>query len=66
MVVMSLAASALGTIYREVSDQVAPACPCGWEPNLRADIEALRAGLAATSQAVRSTDLQAMQAVGRA
>jgi hypothetical protein len=67
MVVMSLAASALGTIYREVSDQHrSGACPCGWEPDLRADIQALQAALAATTQAVRSTDLQAMQPVGRA
>src|SRR4029079_6410858 len=52
MTVVTLAASALGTIYREVADQHRPdgGCPCGWKPNLRADVEALQAALAATTQ----------------
>jgi hypothetical protein len=68
MTVMSLAASALGTVYREVADQHRSdgGCPCGWEPNLRADVEALQAALAATTQAAPSVDLRVMQAVGRA
>jgi hypothetical protein len=67
MTVMSLAASALGEVYKEVADQHRRgACPCGWEPNLRADLEALQAALAATSQAIPSIDLCAMQAAGRA
>jgi hypothetical protein len=68
MTVLSLAASALGTVYREVADQHRSdgGCPCGWKPNLRADVEALQAALAATTQAVPSVDLRVMQAVGRA
>ena len=68
MTVMSLAASALGTVYREVADQHGSdgGCPCGWKPNLRADVEALQAALAAKTQAVPPADLRVMQAVGRA
>ena len=68
MTVMSLAASALGTIYREVADQHGAdgSCPCGWIPNLRADVEALQAALAAKTQPVPSVDLRIMQAAGRA
>jgi len=68
MTVMSLAASALGAVYKEVADQHRSdgACPCGWTPNLHADVEALQAALAATTQAIPSVDLRAMQAVGRA
>ena len=68
MTVMSLAASALGTIYREVADQHGSdgGCPCGWKPNLRADVEALQAALAAKTQPVPSVDLRIMEAAGRA
>ena len=64
MTVMSLAASALGAVYKEVADQ--HRCPCGWKPDLHADVEALQAALAATIQAIPSADLRAMPAVGRA
>jgi hypothetical protein len=67
MTVMRLAASALGEIYKEVAEQHrSGACPCGWEPNLRTDLAALQAALAATTQASPSIDLRAMQAAGRA
>jgi len=68
MTVMSLAASALGAVYKEVADQhrCDGGCPCGWKPNLRVDVEALQAALAATTQAVPSADLRVMQAAGRA
>jgi len=68
MTVMGLAASALGAVYKEVADQHRSegGCPCGWEPNLRADVEVLQAALAATTQAVPSADLRVMQAIGRA
>ena len=68
MTVMSLAASALGAVYREVADQhrCDDGCPCGWKPDRRADVEALQAALAAKTQAVPSADLHVMQAVGRA
>ena len=68
MTVMSLAASALGAVYKEVADQhrCDGGCTCGWKPNLRADVEALQAALAAKTQAVPSGDLRVMEAVGRA
>ena len=68
MTVMSLAASALGAVYKEVAEQHGSdgGCPCGWRPDLRADIEALQSALAATTQAIPSVDLRAMHAVGRA
>ena len=68
MTVMSLAAAALGTVYKEVADQHRSdgGCPCGWKPNLHADVGALQAALAATIQAIPPADLRAMQAVGRA
>jgi hypothetical protein len=68
MAVMSLAASALGTVYKEVADQHRSdgACPCGWKPNLPGDVEALQAALAATTKAIPPADLRVMQAVGRA
>jgi hypothetical protein len=68
MTVMSLAASALGAVYKEVADQhrCDGGCTCGWKPNLRADVEALQAALAAKTQAVPSSDLRVMEAVGRA
>jgi hypothetical protein len=68
MEVLGLAASALGAVYKEVADQHRSegGCPCGWEPKLRADVEALQAALAATTQAVPSADLRVMQVIGRA
>lgn len=66
MTVMILAASALGAVYKEVADQhrCDGGCTCGWKPNLRADVEALQAALAA--QTVPSSDLRVMEAAGRA
>ena len=68
MTVMSLAASALGAVYKEVADQhrCDSGCTCGWKPNLRADVEALQAALAAKTQTVPSSDLRVMEAAGRA
>jgi hypothetical protein len=68
MTVMRLAASALGTVYKEVADQHRSdgPCPCGWKPDLHADVEALQAALAATTQATPPADLRAMQTAGRA
>ena len=68
MTVMSLAASALGAVYKEVADQHGAdgGCPCGWQPNRRTDIAALQAALAASMEAVPAADLRIMQAVGRA
>ena len=68
MTVMSLAASALGAVYKEVADQhrCDGGCTCGWQPSMQADIEALQAALASKIQAVPSADLRVMQAAGRA
>jgi hypothetical protein len=68
MTVMKLAASALGTVYREVADQhgADASCPCGWKPNPLADVEALQAELAAKTLAAPPPELRAMQVVGRA
>ena len=68
MTVMSLAASALGAVYKDVADQhrCDGGCTCGWKPNLRADVEALQAALAAKTQTVPSSDLRVMEAAGRA
>jgi hypothetical protein len=68
MTVMNLAASALGAVYREVAAQHRSdgTCPCGWKPNPPTDIAILQAALAASMEAVPSSDLRTMQAVGRA
>jgi hypothetical protein len=68
MTVMSLAASALGAVYKEVADQHRSdgGCTCGWKPNLRADVEALQAALASRMQTVPAADLRVMQGVGHA
>lgn len=67
MTVMSLAAAVIGSIYKEVADEHrGGACPCGWQPNPRADVEVLRTALAATAQAVPVSDLRVVQAAGRA
>lgn len=67
MTVMSFAAAAVGLIYKEIADEHRiDACPCGWQPNPRADVEALQTALAATTQTIPPSDLRAVQAAGRA
>ena len=67
MTMMSLAAATIGSIYKEMADEhQGNACPCGWHPNPRADVEALRTALAATIHAIPLSDLRAIQAAGRA
>lgn len=48
MTVMTLAAAAVGAIYKEITDEHRRdgTCPCGWQPIPRADVEALQAALA--------------------
>jgi hypothetical protein len=50
--VLSLAAAAVGALYREVSDrhQGQDACCCGWHPRGQKDIEALQVALAAAAE----------------
>jgi hypothetical protein len=67
MTVMRLAAAAVGSIYKEVADEHrSGACPCGWQPNPGADVEALQAALAATTKTIPLSDLRVVQVVGRA
>ena len=68
MTVISLAASALGAVYKEVADQHRSegGCPCGWEPILVRMSKLCRQRWRATTQAIPSADLRVMQAVGRA
>jgi hypothetical protein len=68
MTVMSLAADAVGYIYKEGANEhrASDACPCGWQPNPRADVEALQAALATTTQTVQISDLRAVPVARRA
>lgn len=68
MTVMSLAAAAIGSIYREVADQhrSGGSCSCGWQPSPDADVEALQAALATATEAVPFFDLRIAQVAGRA
>lgn len=68
MAVLRLAAQAVGSVYREVSDTHSgpDACPCGWYPRDQ-DIEVMCMALVAASRATRRrTDLRSMQVVGSA
>src|SRR5579863_1372928 len=60
MAVISLAAAAVGSVYKEVADvhSGGNACPCGWQPNRHADVEALQAALATTTEIVSVSDLR--------
>jgi hypothetical protein len=68
MTVLSLAASAVGSIYREVAEahHGNDPCPCGWRPSPPADVEALQAALAMTARAFPALDLRIVQVSGRA
>ena len=66
MTVMGLAATAIGSIYREVADQhrSGGSCPCGWQPDPDADLELLQAALAIAMQASSLPDLRVVQVAG--
>lgn len=68
MTVMTLAAAAIGSIYKEVADahRCHDACACGWQPDPSADVRALQTALAATTQAFPPSDLRIVQVAGRA
>lgn len=68
MTVMRLAAEALGSIYREISDahRNEEACPCGWRPSPEQDIETLIRALAQMARPAPVTDLRLVEAAGRA
>jgi hypothetical protein len=60
MTVMSLAADAVGYIYKEGANEhrASGACPCGWQPNPRTDVEVLQAALATRTQTVQISGLR--------
>lgn len=68
MAVMTLAASVVGEIYKEVSEAHVGlgACTCGWRPHREADLEAMLSALAETVQEHSARDLRNLQVVGRA
>ena len=68
LAVIELMAEAVGSVYREVSDahQGDRSCPCGWQPNLLADIAAMQAALAETAAPAPGIDLLRIEVQGRA
>ena len=65
MEVLALAATAVGSIYRDVATAhlCSDSCPCGWQPQPEADIELLQRLLAEASP---KPDLRWLTVVGRA
>ncbi|PLP56682.1 hypothetical protein CYK37_24945 [Mesorhizobium loti] len=68
MAVMRLVARSIGTIYREMADAHSgvDACPCGWQPNPKTDMEILSSALLAACERRRTADLRLMPIAGRA
>jgi hypothetical protein len=68
MAALSLAATAVGLLYTEVAAAHSGdnACPCGWEPQSAADLEALQTSLARAPQPHRPVDFHALQVEGHA
>lgn len=69
MVVLRLAARAVGSVYREAADAHSGphACGCGWCPQDGADVDLLcSALLSAATRRRHRRDLAAMQVAGRA
>ncbi len=66
MAVLSLAASAIGSIYKDVATAHVcnDDCPCGWQPQTAPDIEALQRAIAA--EAKQHTDLRWLKVAGKA
>ncbi|WP_406873466.1 hypothetical protein WHT83_07725 [Aminobacter sp. P9b] len=68
MVVMRLAAQAVGSIYRETADAHSgpAACPCGWCPREGTDVDVLCAALLAACTRRMGRDLRSMAIAGTA
>jgi len=49
--VLEYAATAIGTMYRDVADAHTwpRECPCGWEPDMMADVAMLKSALSAAA-----------------
>ena len=66
--VMSFAAAAVGSAYKEIADAhcgTAP-CPCGWHPSRTEDVQLMQAMLAEVAETLAVTDLRIVQIAGRA
>ncbi len=67
MVVMRMAANALGATYREVAvTHQDRRCPCGWQPSPATDIEAIRSAVEAAAISELTDDVRLMTAAGHA
>jgi hypothetical protein len=68
MAAMNLAAMAVGSLYVEVAAAHSGAnpCPCGWEPRVAADIEAMQSSLALSAAAPGATGMRATPVAGHA
>jgi len=68
MMVLRLAAQAVGAIYKEVATvhRHADTCPCGWEPRADADVEALQIAIATAAAVQPVSDLRWLKIAGRA
>ena len=66
MAVLGLAASAIGSIYKDVAAAHVcnDDCPCGWQPQTDPDVEALQRAIAA--EAKQHTDLRWLKVAGKA
>jgi hypothetical protein len=66
MTVLGLAATAIGSIYKDVATAHVcnDDCPCGWEPQTEPDIEALQTAIAA--EANPFADLRWLKVAGKA
>ncbi|MDB5509933.1 MAG: hypothetical protein JWL93_2402 [Hyphomicrobiales bacterium] len=68
MLVMRLAAEALGALYRDMAAAHVqdPHCPCGWQPDATCDLDMLGAALAQQAVVPIPFDLRVMQPAGEA
>lgn len=68
MLVLRLAAEAVGALYRDMAAAHVqdPHCPCGWRPDATYDLDMLGAALARQAVVPNSLDLRVMQPAGEA
>jgi hypothetical protein len=66
MAVLGLAATAIGSIYKDVAAAHVcnDDCPCGWQPQTDPDVEALQRAIAA--EANQHADLRWLKVAGKA
>ena len=65
MAALSLAAMAVGSLYREVAaaHRGDDPCPCGWQPRSASDVEALQTSLGLSAEQPRA-NFHAIQVAG--